>query len=157
MSRTARQRKLRLLHLEDSAEDHDLLLRALQQSGALRRAEVRRVDSEASFRSALTERWDAIISDYNLPGFSGLVALDLLKASGRAVPFILVSGQIGEETAVEAMRNGASDYLLKNTLARLAPALEPAIRASEDRSARAASDLALAESRERVRLPPTSS
>ena len=64
-----------------------------------------------------------MLSDYNLPGFSGLVALDLLKASGRDIPFILVSGEIGEDTAVEAMRNGASDYLLKNNLARLVPAI----------------------------------
>jgi len=97
---------------------------------------VRRIDSEAEFLAALDEDWDLIISDYNLPGFSGLVALDLLKARGRDVPFILVSGEIGEETAVEAMRNGASDYLLKNNLSRLVPALLHAVEATETRRAR---------------------
>jgi DNA-binding NtrC family response regulator len=67
------------------------------------------------------------VSDFNLPGFSGLQALDIVRARDRIVPFILVSGEIGEDTAVAAMRSGASDYLLKNRLARLAPALEHAI------------------------------
>ena len=149
MTRPASQRKLRLLHLEDSEPDHELMLAHLRRGGL--KVEVRRVDSEAAFRRDLARPWDAIISDYNLPGFSGLVALDLLRASGRAVPFILVSGEIGEETAVEAMRNGASDYLLKNNLTRLAPALVHAIGANEDRLARTAADRALGESRERLR------
>src|ERR1700709_1920908 len=138
-----------LLHLEDSELDHELTLAHLARGGL--NAEVRRIDSEAEFLDALEEReWDAVISDYNLPGFSGLVALDLLKASGLDVPFILVSGEIGEETAVEAMRNGASDYLLKNNLARLVPALLPAVEATETRRARFEADRELGLSKRRL-------
>ena len=143
-------RRLRVLHLEDSQLDHELTLAHLARGGLP--AEVRRIDSEAEFLGALDEHdWDAIISDYNLPGFSGLVALDLLKASGRDVPFILVSGEIGEDTAVEAMRNGASDYLLKNNLARLVPALLHAVEATETRRARVRADRELDESKQRLR------
>jgi len=142
-------RELQVLHLEDSEFDHELTQAHLARGGL--RARMRRVDSEAEFLSALGRDWDAIISDYNLPGFSGLVALDLLKASGRDVPFILVSGEIGEETAVEAMRNGASDYLLKNNLARLVPALLHAVEATETRRARVRADRELDESKQRLR------
>jgi len=143
-------RELRVLHLEDSELDHELALAHLHRGGL--NVVVRRIDSEAEFLAALDAwDWDAILSDYNLPGFSGLVALDLLKASGRDVPFILVSGEIGEDTAVEAMRNGASDYLLKNNLARLVPALLHAVEAKEMRRARARADRELDESKQRLR------
>ena len=142
-------RELRVLHLEDSELDHALARAHLLRGGL--NARVRRVDSEAGFLAALEEPWDAIISDFNLPGFSGLVALDLLKASGRDVPFVLVSGEIGEDTAVEAMRNGASDYLLKNNLSRLVPALLHAVEATETRRARVRADRELDESKQRLR------
>ena len=141
--------ELRVLHLEDSELDHALTQAHLVRGGL--KVQLRRVDSEAEFLAALGEPWDAIISDYNLPGFSGLVALDLLKASGRDVPFILVSGEIGEDTAVEAMRNGASDYLLKNNLARLVPALLLAVEATETRRARVQADRELGASQQRLR------
>lgn len=149
MSRPAAGHPLRLLHLEDSELDHDLTLAHLRRGGLV--IEARRVDQEVDFLRALDERWDVIVSDYNLPGFSGLVALDLLMARGTEVPFILVSGEIGEDTAVEAMRNGASDYLLKNNLARLVPALLHAVEASEARRARQRADLQLGESQTRLR------
>jgi signal transduction histidine kinase len=142
-------RSLRVLHLEDSALDHELVLAHLRRGGL--RAQVRRIDSEAEFLVSLKQTWDVVISDYNLPGFSGLVALDLLKANGQDVPFILVSGEIGEDTAVEAMRNGASDYLLKNNLARLVPALLHAVEAHETRRARHRADRELGESKQRLR------
>ena len=142
-------RELRVLHLEDSELDHALTRAHLVRGGLA--VELRRVDSEAEFLRALDQPWDAIISDYNLPGFSGLVALDLLKASGRDLPFILVSGEIGEDTAVEAMRNGASDYLLKNKLARLVPALLLAVEATETRRARVRADRELGASQQRLR------
>jgi signal transduction histidine kinase len=142
-------RDLRVLHLEDSEFDHELTLAHIQRGGL--HAYVRRIDSEADFLAALDDDWDVIISDFNLPGFSGLVALDLLKASGRDVPFILVSGEIGEDTAVEAMRNGASDYLLKNNLARLVPAMLHAVEATETRRARVRADRELDESKQRLR------
>ena len=138
-----------MLHLEDSDLDHQLTLAHMARGGL--RADVRRIDSEAEFLAALDDDWDLIISDYNLPGFSGLVALDLLKAHGRDVPFILVSGEIGEETAVEAMRNGASDYLLKNNLSRLVPAMLHAVEATETRRARVRADRELDESKQRLR------
>lgn len=140
---------LRVLHLEDSELDHELMLVHLRRGGL----EVRslRVDSESAFLAALDQPWDVVVSDFNLPGFSGLVALDLLKASGRDIPFILVSGEIGEDTAVEAMRNGASDYLLKNNLARLVPALLHAVEATETRHAREHADRELNKSKQRLR------
>jgi signal transduction histidine kinase len=141
-------RPLRLLHLEDSELDHELTLAHLQRNGMV--VSPLRVDSESDFLRALEQPWDVIVSDYNLPGFSGLVALDLLKAHGRDVPFVLVSGEIGEDTAVEAMRNGASDYLLKNNLARLEPALLHAIEAAETRRARERADAELGASKQRL-------
>lgn len=149
MAPSTSPRVLRVLHLEDSALDHELTQAQLAR-GTLR-VELERIDSEAEFLAVLDRNWDAILSDYNLPGFSGLVALDLLKASGRDVPFILVSGEIGEDTAVEAMRNGASDYLLKNNLARLEPALLRAVKATDDRRARVRADRELGESKQRLR------
>ncbi len=143
---------VRMLHLEDSEPDHALVLAQLRRSGL--RVSVQRVETRADFTLALGERWDVIISDYHLPGFTGVQALQLLQEhvarGGRAVPFILVSGQIGEDTAVEAMRNGAADYLLKNKLARLAPAIEHAIEAAEVQRARVAADAELQVSRARL-------
>ena len=143
------ERTLRLLHLEDSELDHVLMLAQVRRGGLT--VEVRRVDSEAEFLRALEQPWDVIVSDYNLPGFSGLVALDLLMASGHDIPFVLVSGEIGEDTAVEAMRNGASDYLLKNNLTRLVPALLHAVEANLTRRARERADLELGASKQRLR------
>ena len=148
MSETARRHRLRVLHLEDSDLDHELALAHLQRAGL--QVDARRIESRGEFEAELGGDWDLILSDYNLPGFSGLQALDLLRASGRLWPFILVSGEIGEDTAVEAMRNGASDYLLKNNLARLAPAMEHAIEAAEARRARVAADEELQASRQRL-------
>ena len=142
-------RELRVLHLEDSDLDHELMRAHLARGGL--QVQLQRIDSEAAFLGALERNWDAILSDYNLPGFSGLVALDLLKASGRDVPFILVSGEIGEDTAVEAMRNGASDYLLKNNLSRLVPALLHAVEATDTKRARDRADRELDASKQRLR------
>ena len=143
------ERPLRVLHLEDNEPDHGLAMLHLLRAGL--GPEVLRVDSEATFRAALASQdWDVVLSDFNLPGFDGLRAQQILRDSGKDLPFILVSGEIGEDTAVAAMRNGASDYLLKNNLARLAPAVEHAIAAHRDRLARAKADRELAESRQRL-------
>ncbi len=141
-------RPLRVLHLEDSDLDHELALAHLQRAGLM--VSARRIESRDELEAELQGDWDLILSDYNLPGFSGLQALDMLRESGRLWPFILVSGEIGEDTAVEAMRNGASDYLLKNNLSRLAPAMEHAIEAAEARRARIAADDELQASRQRL-------
>lgn len=145
-------RAIRVLHLEDSEPDHALAVAYLRRSGM--RVTARRIESRAELQAALGEPWDVVLSDYNLPGFSGVEALQMLRQGpGRAaplVPFILVSGQIGEDTAVEAMRNGASDYLLKNNLARLAPAVEHAIATADVHRARQAADRELQVSRRRL-------
>jgi signal transduction histidine kinase len=142
------ERALRVLHLEDSEPDHELAMAHLRRGGRAVTAE--RVDTEAEFREALTRQWDAILSDFNVPGFSGLRALDIVREQGLQLPLILVSGEIGEDMAVQAMRNGASDYLLKGNLARLAPALEHAIAAHESLRARQRADRDLAASRQRL-------
>ncbi len=145
-------RPYRVLHLEDSEPDHALAVACLQRGGT--RVLARRVETRAEFLAALDEPWDVVLSDYHLPGFTGLDALQMLcERSGPgapALPFILVSGQIGEDTAVEAMRNGAADYLLKNNLARLAPAVEHAVAGARMRRAREAADRELEASRRRL-------
>ena len=141
-------RVLRVLHVEDSELDHQLIAAQLTRSGL--KVETERLDSLPAVLTALTHPWDAIISDFNLPGFSGLEVLEALKARQITVPFILVSGEIGEDTAVAAMRNGASDYLLKNNLNRLAPALLHAIDAAENERARQAADQELVKSKQRL-------
>lgn len=143
-----RLRSLKLLHLEDSEVDHELALAWLARDG--RSVQTLRVEDEAGFRAALEEDWDAVLSDYNLPGFSGLAALEILQASGRLLPFVILSGEIGEDVAVQAMREGASDYLLKSNLTRLVPALDRAIEANETRRARLAADQELAASRQQL-------
>jgi signal transduction histidine kinase len=142
-------RALRVLHLEDSEPDHRLVLAQLKRGGV--DVQARRVENEAQFLAALGEPWDAILSDYNLPGYSGTAALEQLRQRDRGVPFILVSGEIGEDTAVEAMRRGASDYLLKQNLARLAPALLHAVEAARAERARRDADRELTLSRQRLR------
>ncbi len=145
-------RAIRLLHLEDSELDHALVVAHLRRGGL--QVQEMRIESRAEFEAALASSWDLVISDYHLPGFSGLEALQMLRqreANGAApVPFILVSGQIGEDTAVEAMRNGAADYLLKNHLSRLAVAAEHAMAASQTLRARIRADRDLQASRRRL-------
>ncbi len=111
---------------------------------------MQRLDGLPAVLAALDKPWDAIISDFNLPGYSGLEVLDALKTRQLATPFILISGEIGEDIAVAAMRNGASDYLLKNNLNRLAPALLHAIDAAENERARRASEQELIKSKQRL-------
>ncbi|MFM2052671.1 MAG: hypothetical protein RL456_708 [Pseudomonadota bacterium] len=148
MPRSPQPRRLRILHLEDSELDHQLLLAHLRRGGI--EPTMHRVDTEGAYLAALGQTWDAVLSDYNLPGFSGLVALELLRERDALLPFILVSGEIGEDTAVEAMRNGASDYLLKSNLTRLVPALLHAVDACEGQRARRRTDEELARSRKRL-------
>ena len=145
----AAHRVLRVLHVEDSEPDHLLMLAHLQRGGI--QVQSLRVESEREFVAALAQDWDIILSDFGLPGFSGLAALDIVKSSGKLTPFILVSGEIGEDVAVAAMRNGASDYLLKSNLARLVPATLHAIEAAEAVRDKRRADLDLAQSKERLR------
>ena len=113
---------LRLLLVEDSADDADLILHELRRAGY--DPTYQRVQTAAELKAALAQRpWDLVIADYVLPHFSAPAALTLVKESELDLPFIVVSGAIGEETAVQAMRAGARDYIMKDNLARLAPAI----------------------------------
>jgi signal transduction histidine kinase len=126
---------LRVLIIEDVEDDARLLLRELSRGDW--QIHHRRVDSAADMTAALaTEPWDIIISDYSMPNFSGLEALALARQKAADLPFILVSGTVGEETAVEALKAGAHDYLLKGNLKRLVSATERELREAKMRSER---------------------
>lgn len=126
---------LRILIVEDSAEDAELMIRGLQRSGL--QVEHERVWDPGSFRAQLAGRsWDVVLSDYSLPGFGGLAALQEIRSRGIDVPFIIVTGTIDEETAVECLKQGADDYILKENLVRLGPAVENAIGVYEERRQR---------------------
>jgi diguanylate cyclase (GGDEF)-like protein len=135
------RKPLRLLLIEDSDLDAAHLLLELKRGGF--EPEVTRVETRDELQDALFEKsFDAIISDYHLPRFSAPEALDIVRMSKLDVPFIVVSGAIGEETAVELMHAGAHDYLLKHRLARLAAAIERELeQASERRAKRRAEGL----------------
>jgi len=127
---------LRLLIIEDSDDDAQLLLLDLRRGGY--EPSFLRVETREAMEKALeAQEWDIVISDYVMPTFSGLEALRVLKESGLDLPFIVLSGNIGEDIAVEAMKSGAHDYIIKGNLARLAPAVERELRDSEVRRARA--------------------
>jgi PAS domain S-box-containing protein len=113
---------LRLLMIEDSEDDAELIRIELQEAGF--ELAWRRVQTEPDFVAALDEPWDLIISDYQMPGFDGLRAFTLFKERGLETPFIFVSGALGEERAVAAMRAGARDFLVKGHLARLSAAVK---------------------------------
>jgi signal transduction histidine kinase len=117
---------LRVLLVEDSDDDAQLVLHALGKGGYAPRWE--RVDTEAAMRAALDKPWDVILSDYSMPTFSAPAAWAVVRERRLDVPFIIISGTVGEETAVEAMRSGVHDYLLKDKLARLVPVIERELR-----------------------------
>jgi signal transduction histidine kinase len=126
---------LRVLQIEDSESDAALIVRALEK--ARYQVEWVRVEDAAGMRAALAERaWDVIIADYHLPQFDAPAALRILRDSGLDIPFIVVSAIMGEDTAVEMMKSGAHDYLLKDRLARLGPAVERELRDAETRRER---------------------
>ena len=118
---------LRVLFVEDMEEDAVLMVRELKRGGFDPTWE--RVDDEQALLAALqAQRWDIVISDYSMPMFSGVEALKLVKADNDQTPFIIVSGVIGEQTAVEVMKAGAQDYFLKSAIARLPHAVDRELR-----------------------------
>jgi diguanylate cyclase (GGDEF)-like protein len=130
---------LRVLIVEDSEDDALLLARELTRSGYT--LSFARVDTPEGLREALAgQAWDIVISDYSMPHFSGTDALKLLRETNPDLPFILASATIGEEKAVEAMRDGANDYVMKGNLKRLAPAIERELREAEVRRERKRAD-----------------
>jgi two-component system, cell cycle sensor histidine kinase and response regulator CckA len=141
---------LRVLIVEDSEDDVLLLVRNLRQGDFDPIYEV--VENASSMRAALEKQaWDVVISDYALPQFNGPAALKLLQEIGLDLPFIIVSGTIGEETAVTAMKAGAHDYLMKSNLVRLGPVVERELQDARGRHARKQAETALGESEERFR------
>ena len=120
-------KRLKTLLLEDRPTDAELILHELRRAGY--EPEWTRVETEPDYLAQLGQGWEIILADYVLPGFDGLRALALLRERGFDIPFIIVSGTIGEEKAVQARKDGATDYLIKDRLARFCR-LRPNLRCS---------------------------
>lgn len=132
-------RFLKILVVDDSPNDAEIEIRNIEKAGY--KVEYKRVDSEDGLLQALNdEKWDIVLGDYTMPGFSGTKALHLIRAFEPELPFIFVSGTIGEDTAVESMRAGAKDYVVKDNLRRLVPAIERELVDVEEREQRRRAD-----------------
>jgi PAS domain S-box-containing protein len=141
---------LRVLILEDSEDDTLLTLRELRRGGYT--LDYVRVDTPSAMQAVLDQQaWDIVIADYNMPAFTAPEALKILQSRKLDLPFIIVSGTIGEDTAVAAMKAGAHDYLIKGHLTRLVPAVERELREAQERHKRSITEQALQESEERFR------
>ena len=139
-----------ILYLEDNPRDEELVRDRLQRSTLA--YELRVASDRAEYEAALSEmRFDLILSDYRLPGFDGMSALALARAKQPHVAFILVSGTLGEEQAVDCMLRGATDYVLKHRLERLVPAALRALSEGEEQQKRRAAEDALQKSEEKYR------
>jgi PAS domain S-box-containing protein len=142
---------LRILILEDLPSDAELMTYELRQAKIAH--SYRRVADREHFVAALEEDWpDLILSDFHLPGFDGLEALALAQATCPDTPFLFVSGAMGEEVAIDAVQRGATDYVLKDRLSRLGPAVQRALREAEERRERRQAEAALKESEGKYRL-----
>ena len=140
---------VRILHLEDSRVDHTLVKFALQRSHLEHHLAL--VDTMEDFKRELaTDEYDLVLADYHLPGFTGMDALEYVKSEGVQLPFVLLSGAIGEAAAVDAMHLGVSDYLLKDDMPRLAHVIRRALEVNQTRKAKQRADARLAESRLRL-------
>jgi two-component system cell cycle sensor histidine kinase/response regulator CckA len=141
---------LRLLHLEDDPIDTDLVATTLTEAGITCVAQ--RVDTRSAFLAALqANRIDLILADYSIPGFDGMSALALARQHAPEVPFLFVSATIGEELAIDAMHQGATDYVLKQRLGRLVPSVQRALRERDDRHERKRAEEALVQSEKQFR------
>lgn len=142
-------KQLRVLMVEDNPDDALLVERRLRRDGF--NVALHRVETAEEMRSAMLDlgQWDIILADYHLPHFSAPEALDLLKSSGLDVPFIMMSGAVNEETAVAAMRAGAHDYVAKQNLSRLVPAIDRELTEAAERRVKREAERALRSSEER--------
>lgn len=140
---------LRLLILEDLPGDVELLLDTLQQAGFA--PDWQQVDTAADYAARLHPGLDVIVADFTLPQFDALQALHLLQERGLDIPFIVVTGSMSEEVAVECMKQGASDYVLKESLRRLGPAITRVLADKQLRDAKRRTEQALRDSEERYR------
>lgn len=144
------ERQLQVLLIDDSPEDFELIARELRRSFG--GAQIERVDTPGALKAALQlARWDVVISDNRMPAFSSMEALHLVKASAPDLPFILVTGTMGEEAAVETLKAGVDDYVLKSNLPRLKEVFDRQLREAEQRRERRHSLDALRESEQRFR------
>jgi light-regulated signal transduction histidine kinase (bacteriophytochrome) len=126
------KRHLKALIVDDSADDTQLMVREFERGGFT--ITHQRVETADGLKDALDhEKWDVLLSDYTMPQFSGISALQIAREHGPDMPFLFVSGTMGEEVAVEAMKAGADDYIMKSSLRRLAPAVEREMREAERR------------------------
>ena len=126
---------LRVLFVEDNEGDALLLRHTLEEDGFEVFSE--RVETAESLRAVLRrETWHLILSDYSMPRFNGLEALQICRENGCDAPFILISGAIGEEIAVETLKKGANDYIVKGNLTRLVPAVRRELKDTEERHRR---------------------
>jgi len=142
------KKNVRILLIEDSDDDAALLLRELQRADY--QVEVERVETAEAMRSALAHQTlDLVICDYSLPSFNAPSALAILQEGGYDLPFIIISGTIGEETAVEALIAGAHDFIIKGSLSRLIPAIQRELKDAETRRRQKEADEALRESNAR--------
>lgn len=142
---------LRVLFVEDSADDVELIRRELSQYG-FKVLAARVTETRAEFEQALADDdWDIVLSDHSMHGFSSTEALRMLRDHDSDIPFIIVSGTIGEDSAVDAMRAGAHDYVLKHNLRRLGPAVERELRESANRRTQRTTHAALQASEHRLR------
>ena len=143
--------KIRVLIIEDNTDDSILEIDEIKRGGF--DIVYEQIETRAAMREALRNKsWDFIISDYSLPQFSGLDALNELKESGLDIPFVLISGTIGEDTAVAAMKAGAHDYIMKNNLSRLVPAFDRELKEADLRHQKRQADEALKSSMHSLKI-----
>ena len=140
---------IKVLLIEDSIDDADLILFELERSGFI--VDYARVEDSKSLREILIKGWDIIISDYAMHGFNGIEALEIVRSVDTNIPFLLASGTIGEDVAVKAMLAGAQDYIMKDKLARLGPAIERELKEAKIRIEKENAIKSLAENEARMK------
>ena len=151
MQATGALGSVRILHVEDSPEDAELIRSMLESE--LPGVQFHRVEDEPSFLTALgSGLFNLVLSDYNLPSFDAMRALQMVRETSPDLPFIIVSGMVGEDRAVETLKAGGTDYVLKNSLSRLGPAVRRALEESRVRRKRREAEAALKGNEERLRL-----